>query len=68
MIHKYECTMAACGAEITLDDEKKSQDIVYPKGHGPLEPNYRAHNCPAKAMMFPIAETIDKHPMARKVR
>ena len=68
MIYVYECTMGACGAQVTLDDEKKRQDIVYPRGHGPLEPNYRAHDCPTKGFMFPVEDTIGKHPMARKVR
>ena len=68
MIHKYECTMGACGAQITLDDEKKKQDIVYPKDHGPGNSNYRPHNCPTTGFMFPVEDTIDKHPFARKVR
>ena len=67
MIHKYECTMTACGVQITLDDELLTQDSVYAKGHGPLDPNYRPHNCPLTGMMFPVEETIAKHPLAKKV-
>jgi hypothetical protein len=67
VIHKYECTMSACGVRITLDDEKLRQDSVYPKGRGPADPNYRPHNCPLTGFMFPVAETIAKHPLAKKV-
>ncbi len=67
MIHKYECRMGACGAQITLDDEKLTQDIIYPQGHGPADPNYRPHNCPTTGFMFPVDSTIAKHPLAKKV-
>ncbi len=67
MIHKYECAMAACGVQITLDDELLSQNSVYPRGHGPLDPNYRPHDCPLTGRMFPVEETIAKHPLAKHV-
>ena len=66
-IHMYQCTMAACGAQITLDDELNQQDVVYPKGRGPGNPNYRPHNCATRGFMFPVADTIDKHPLVKKV-
>ncbi len=67
MIHKYECTMGACGVQITLDDELLSQHSVFPRDQGPLNPNYRAHNCPLTGLMFPVEETIGQHPLAKKV-
>ncbi len=67
MIHKYVCTATGCGAQIALDDEKRTQHTVYPRGRGPLSASYRPHDCPVRGTLWPPEATIDLHPLARKL-
>ncbi len=65
MIHEYLCAHSSCGAKVTLDDEKKTQQVVYPKGKGPMSGKLQRHDCPVARGLWP--PEIDKHPLARKV-
>ena len=65
MIRKYVCTEPSCGAQVTLDDRKKTQRVAYPRDRGPLSEHYRPHDCPVARGLWP--PEIDKHPLARKV-
>ena len=64
-IFKYECLNEQCGAQLTWDDAKRTQDVVYPQGKGPMERSFRQHDCPvAKGLVPP---EIDRHPGAKKL-
>ena len=65
MIHKYACTEPGCRAQLTWDDAKRTQHVVYPRGSGPLAPGYRPHDCPVRKGLVP--PEIDAHPLAKKV-
>ena len=65
MIRKYACAEPSCGAQVTLDDRKKTQQVAYPRGKGPASEKYQPHDCPVAMGLWP--PEIDKHPLARKV-
>ena len=65
MIRKYVCTGPGCGAEVTLDDRRKTQQVAYPRGKGPMSEGYRPHDCPVARGLWP--SEIDKHPLSRTV-
>ena len=65
MIRNYACTEPSCGAQVTLDDGKKTQQVVYPRGKGPAYERYQPHDCPVAGGLWP--PEIDKHSLARRV-
>ncbi len=65
MIYEYLCAHPSCGARATLDDQKKTQQVIYPKGEGPMSGKFQRHDCPVARGLWP--PEIDEHPLARKV-
>jgi hypothetical protein len=66
VIRRYACAEPTCGAQVTLDGEKRTQLVAYPRGKGPLSEGYRPHHCPVAQGLWP--PEIDLHPLAKRVR